>query len=284
MEKIALVLEGGGLRGIYTAGVLDALLEAELLFPYVIGVSAGACNAASYISRQRGRSGRVLLDHVMDPRYLGFGNLLRYGSLFGMDFLFDEIPNRLDPFDYDTFFENDTEFEIPVTNLRTGGADYYCKDDLRDEKLTLLRATSSIPLVSRVVPFRGQPYLDGAIADSIPVRRALERGCTRCVVVLTQPRGFVKQPMGGRTLHRLHYRKYPAFLKTAERRHTVYNEALRFVEELERQGRALVLAPKEAAPFSAYEKSLPKLRAFYEAGLGDVAATAERIRTFLECT
>lgn len=280
MAKVGLVLEGGGLRGIYTAGVLDRLMEEQIWFEYVVGVSAGACNATSYLSRQTGRTGRVLINNFMNPRYLSVRNLLLHGSMFGMDFLFDTIPNHLDPFDYETFAASAVEFEVPVTNLRTGQADYYGKDALEDRRLMLLRATSSIPLISKIAVFRDQPYLDGAVADSIPIQRALVQGCGRCVIVLTQPRGFLKQPMGYARARRLLYRTYPEFLKAMETRHERYNDALRLVEELEREGRALVLAPKKPIPFSSFEKNPDKVSRLYQDGIDDAKEMANQLRAF----
>ncbi len=281
MEKVGLVLEGGGLRGIYTAGVLDAFLELGLEFPYLVGVSAGACNAVSYVSKQQGRAGRVILQNVMDPRYLGWGNLLRRGSIFGMEFIFDEIPRRIDPFDYQTFEESPVEFEAGATSMLTGRTRFFPKDRLVEDRHAVLRASSSMPLVAKPVMIDGEPYLDGAVGDSIPVGRALERGCDRAVVVLTQPRGFVKKPMSAHALRSLRYRAYPEFVRATDNRHVMYNETLRRIEQLEREGRALVIAPSHPCTFSGFEKDLDKLKVMYQEGIDAARAEEGAVRAFL---
>ena len=280
MIDMGLVLEGGGLRGFYTAGVLDALLELDIRFAYVNGVSAGACNATAYLARQHGRNLQILERFVSDPRYVSYQNLLRYGSVFGMQFIFDEIPNRLLPFDYDTFFSDPTRFEFVVTCMETGEAEYLDKEALRED-LTPLVASSSIPVVSRPVHWHGKHYMDGAMADSIPLQRAIDQGYARNVVVLTQPRGYVRKPQGFARYTRLRYRHYPAFIHTVETRHERYNATLQQIRELEAQGQLLVIAPEQPAPFGAYERDIDKIRSFYQAGHDDVLRRKEELEQFL---
>lgn len=282
MVKTGLVLEGGGLRGIYTAGVMDTLLELRIKAPYIVGVSAGACNACSYISGQTGRTGRVMLEHFMNPRYFSRRNLLLHGSIFGMDFMFDEIPRKLDPFDYAAFEENPVEFEAGATSLQTGRTEFFEKSEVTHSGFAVLRASSSIPLAAKIVKLNGRPYLDGAIGNSIPISRALEKGCDRVVAVLTQPRGYVKQPMALAPLRRLVYRRYPAFITAMENRHNAYNEALRRLEELERAGKALVLAPSHPCEFGGFEKNPEKMKRMYDEGAEAVRALEMRLRLFLQ--
>ncbi|MBM7661995.1 putative patatin/cPLA2 family phospholipase [Bacillus mesophilus] len=174
MDQVGLVLEGGGMRGLYSAGVLDFFMEKELYFPYVIGVSAGACMAASYLSRQKGRNQKVNIDLVKDPRYLSWRNLLRKREMFGMDFLFDEVPNRLVPFDFDTFIEGSEEFLVGTTDCQTGQPIYFNKKDHGRNMLTIIRASSSVPFISSSVSYQDKILLDGGIADPIPIKKSQE--------------------------------------------------------------------------------------------------------------
>lgn len=194
--KIGLVLEGGGMRGLYTAGVLDGLTDAHWLPDYVVGVSAGADNAASYLSGQRGRNFRINTDYLKDKRYLSVHNFLRTKSLFGMDFIFHEIPNKLDPFDYKAFASCPCAFEVGVTEVETGKTAFLGREPMEKGDFSALRASSSIPVFSPIVEIDGKKYLDGGTSDPIPVRRALEWGCDRVVVVLTRERGYRKKPEG----------------------------------------------------------------------------------------
>ena len=191
--KTGIVLEGGGMRGIYTVGVLDLLMEHDYWPDYLIGVSAGASNSASYISRQKGRGRRTNLDYLDDKRYLSLSNWRKHRSLFGMDFLFRQIPQTLDPFDFSAFWANPCVYTVGVTNVRTGQAEYFGKEAMRHDN-TILAASCSIPVLSPPVAFEGQLYCDGGTADPIPFRKALADGCQRLIVVLTRHRGYRKPP------------------------------------------------------------------------------------------
>ena len=266
--KTGLVLEGGGMRGIYTTGVLDWLLEQKYLSDYCIGVSAGACHATSYLSKQRGRSFRINTAYLQNGEYVSVKNLLKTGSMFGMDFIFDKIPNELDPFDYQAFLASPCEFYVGVTNVWTGKPEYFPKECL-DHDSTVIRASSSIPMFSPIVPYKGNLYLDGGTSDPIPVRKALADGCDRVIVVLTQDRGYVKHPEKFRPVYKNLYRRYPKMVNTLDHRHEVYNETRDFVFQLEKEGKAIVIAPGEPVDLSRFERDIPKLRALYEEGSAD---------------
>ena len=253
--KTGLVLEGGGMRGIYTTGVLDWLLDQKYLPDYCIGVSAGACHATSYLSKQQGRSFRINTAYLQNGEYVSVKNLLKTGSMFGMDFIFDKIPNELDPFDYQAFLASPCEFYVGVTNVWTGKPEYF--------------PSSSIPMFSPIVPYKGNLYLDGGTSDPIPVRKALADGCDRVIVVLTQDRGYVKHPEKFRPVYKNLYRRYPKMVNTLDHRHEVYNETRDFVFQLEREGKAIVIAPREPVDLSRFERDIPKLRALYEEGFAD---------------
>ena len=269
--KRGLVLEGGGMRGLYTAGVLDYFMDRGIEFDYCIGVSAGACHATSYLSKQRGRSFRVNTAYLGDGRYLGIKNFLKTGSMFGMDFIFDEIPHKLDPFDYDTFLKTKTEFYAGVTDVQTGKPAYFGLEAMNRDT-TVLRASSAIPVFSPMVEFRGRKFLDGGTSDPIPVRRALADGCDRVVVVLTQHRAYQKGPEKFRAAYKHLYGQYPGMVEALDRRYQVYNETREFCFQLEKEGKALVIVPEEPVGLDRFEKDLGKLRALYEKGYAQAKA------------
>lgn len=267
--KYGLVLEGGAMRGMYTAGALDALAEHNVAFDYCIGVSAGACNGVSFVSGQTGRNLRINQNYIEDRRYLGVGNFLRTKSMFGMDFIFDEIPNRLDPFDYAAFQTSPMAFVAGVTDVETGLPVYFDKS-LMGEDNRILRASSAIPVFSPMVEIGGRFYLDGGTSDPIPVHRALEEGCDQVVVVLTRERGFHKNPEGFRRLYHRMLRRYPKMIDTLDRRHEIYNETLDDLMKLEQQGVAVVIAPETSLGVGRFEKSREKLKEIYLRGFADL--------------
>lgn len=264
--KTGLVLEGGGLRGVFTAGVLDAFLDGNFHADYVIGVSAGAANGVSYVSGQRERGLRTNTDYLHDPRYMGLRSLLLHRSLFGMDFIFHEIPQHLDPFDYQAFQENPCEFWTGAIDIRTGETVYFGKEEIGDD-LEALRATTSLPLLSQPVAYRGRLLLDGGTADPIPVRRALADGCDRVVVVLTRERGYRKPAQSFRAVYRSAFRRYPAIIRALDTRHRIYNDTLDFLAGLECGGTAAVIAPATPPQVRRIERDRDKLLALYQEGL-----------------
>lgn len=279
--KVGLVLEGGGMRGVYTVGVLDAMLEQQCYTDYVIGVSAGAANGVSYVSRQKGRALKTNLDFLGDKRYLSLSNYIRTKSLFGMDFIFNEIPDKLMPFDYEAFQASPCEFKVGVTNVLTGETEYFGKEAMNGE-CTVLRASASIPLFSPVVDFRGKKYLDGATSDSIPVKKALADGCDKLIVVLTRERGFVKPPESFKAIYTRAFKKtYPEMINVLNNRHIMYNETLRFIEALEKEGRAIVIAPRASLGISRFEKKKEKLMGCYDLGKEDFNAKKAQIDEWL---
>lgn len=280
-EHTGLVLEGGGMRGLFTGGVLDFFLEKGLEFPYVIGVSAGACNAASYLSKQPGRNLRINTEYLKDKRYLSLYSLLFKGSIFGMDMLFDIIPNQLDPFDYDAFVAYAGVYLVGTTDCATGEAVYYRIRDFREQGYAALQASSSLPLVAQQVRYEGRVLMDGGIADPIPVRRSEQDGNTKHVVVLTQHREFVKPASSSLKAIRRKYREYPGLCAAMERRHEVYNETRRHLFELEAAGKAFVICPPEPVAISRFEKNKEKLTALYRSGYNAAAAAWPRLQRFV---
>ena len=280
-KTVGLVLEGGGMRGSYTLGILDVFLENRLFFPYVIGVSAGACNAASYVSRQTGRGERIAETYGMDRRYVSPLNLLgREHSMFGMDFIFDEIPDVHDPFDYDAFEAYPGQVEAVVTNLLTGRPEYR-EVPRRDAHFRLLQATCAMPILFQPIRLDGGiPYLDGGCSDAIPWKRALEAGCDRVVVVLTRERSYRKEPEQLMPLFRRVYRKYPAFVEDLRTRAERYNESRKELFQLEQEGRILVIEPRDTRGFSRTERDREKLLAMWQEGFFAGRRAAEAVRAF----
>lgn len=278
--KTGLVLEGGGMRGSFTIGVLDRLMEEGLSFDYLIGVSAGACNGVSFVSGQKGRNKRINQTYAPDKRYVSLRNFIKTKSMFGMDFIFREIPDRLDPFDYSAFQQNPTAFVVGVTDVKTGAPYYFDKSFLVDDS-TVLRASSSIPVFSPPVEFAGGVYLDGGTTDPIPVEKALADGCDKLLVVLTRDRSFRKKPEQFRGIYRRVLKEYPAMIRALDRRHEVYNRTLDRLSELEEAGVVTIIAPPAPITLSRFEKSPEKLAALYALGYQETSRQTEALRDFL---
>ena len=280
--KTGLVLEGGALRTIFSSGVCDAFLDADLPMPdYTVGVSAGIAYGVSYLSRQSRRNLKLLTTYARDRRYMGWGNLLNPGnrSYFGLKFSYETIPNQLLPFDYGTFEAYPGAVDAVVTNVDTGRAEYL-PVPRRDEHFLLLQATCAIPLLFPIIHIDGHPYLDGGCADAIPWKRAFEEGCDRVVVVLTRERSYCKTP--DRTFPALAraFSRYPDFVETLRTRAERYNQSREELFDLERESRVLVIAPEHTAGFSRTEKNLDKIRRMWQSGYFAGLRAAESVRSF----
>lgn len=280
--EAALILEGGGMRGVYTAGVLDFFMDAGIWLSHCYGVSAGAVNATNYLSRQRGRTFRISAGYINDKRYCSLHNLLTTGDLFGADFLYNRIPNELEPFDYKVFEKSDSSMTAVVTNVDTGKAEYKLLTDLRRE-MQWLRASCSLPLLAKIVELEGGHYLDGGISDSIPLEKSIEDGNSKNIVILTQHDGYQKQPEGVAALvGSLLYKKYPQTLEAGKQRHLMYNHQLELVKMQERLGNAIVICPKTPVEIGRAEKDTKKLTALYEQGYSNGKEKLDQIMDFLE--
>ena len=265
--KTALVLEGGASRGMFSCGVMDAFMEQGIVADYVIGTSAGIANGVSYVSGQKGRSLRIGTEYYSDSRYMGMKHLLNpfTRSYYNIKFVFNEIPNKLDLFDYDTFAAYKGEVIACVTNIVTGRAEYMpISGDEKDWKTVV--ASCSLPVMFRPVNIGGNLYMDGGMVDSIPFRKALEDGCDKVIVVLTRERDFVKSEESMQGLIRVMYRKYPKLVEAISNRHIDYNKARDEIFELEKQGRIFVLAPDCTKGFDRVEKDPDRIRQIYNQG------------------
>ena len=260
----SLILEGGTLRPIFSAGVMDALLDNNITFPYCIGVSAGITNGVSYISKQKGRNLEVVTKYRNDNRYLSYRNFLRCKSIFGLDFVFDEIPNNLIPFDMDTYRKYPGKVLVGVTNAHTGKTEYLNGKDL-DDKATMLRATCAIPLLFPVIKINGKEYYEGGLCDPIPIKKAIADGNTKHLIVLTQPKGYKKELSKKNILvAKLLNKKYPNLKTPLLNRHNHYNETVKFCEQLENEGKVLILRPEYN--LDSFEKDINKLKSSYDHG------------------
>ena len=281
MINSCLVLEGGGLRGAFTGGILEYLLEMEINFERVVGVSAGACLGVSYVSKQKGRNRRVNVELPSDQRYMGIRHLISNGSYFNMKFIFEEIPDRLVPFDEETYFANPTEFEIVITSLNTGNPVYLSKKEQLDIGVgKSLVASSSIPLLSQPVDIKGEKFLDGGVADPIPIRYALSK-YEKAVVALTRPRGYRKEENGNYAIFKFAFRKYPKFLEALLRRNFEYNKTLDFCDQMEKEGRLFVMAPLQEFMIGRTENSFEKRLGLYNHGYSTISQEIKNLSQFL---
>ena len=268
-QKTGLVLEGGGMRGIYTAGVLDLFMDQGVTFDGVIGVSAGAIHGCSFLSGQRGRNIRYYKKYCQDPRFMSVRNLILTGDIAGERFCYHTLPEKLDPYDYTAFNNNPAEFYVGCSNVETGKPEYLHLTDMK-QQIDYLRASASLPLVSKIVHAGGKKLLDGGCTDSIPVKAFMELGYPRNVVVLTRHRGYRKKAEGTR-LTELCYRHYPAFVKAIKNRPSVYNRTLEEIESLENSSQAFVIRPSRPLTIGRMEKDPQKLQLVYELGYQDAA-------------
>ncbi|MBE5936200.1 MAG: patatin family protein [Lachnospiraceae bacterium] len=278
--KTGLVLEGGAMRGIYTAGVLDVFLENNIEFNGVAGVSAGAVHGCSYVAKQKGRSIRYYTKYCKDKRFMSWHSFFKTGNIVGTDFCYNELPNKLDKFDNDAFEAAQTDYYVTATNCETGKAELIKCDSLRGDKIHYIRASASMPYVSEIVEIDDKKYLDGGIGDSVPLNRMMEEGYDKIVVVLTRPKGYRKKSeLNG--LAKLVYRKYPNLVKCIVNRPTMYNNTMSEIEKLEEEGKIIVIRPTVDNKISRTEKDENKIREQYELGVKDAQERLDDIKSFI---
>lgn len=272
MGKTALILEGGAMRATYTAGVLDALLKENFFPDKIYAVSAGSCHACSFLSHQFERNLQIITKYARDSRYISFRNLLFHGGVFGFKFIFDDLPNRLIPFDYDTCEKYVDRLTMVATNCITGKAEYLTADNVL-KMFEYCQASSSMPLLSRIKMIDGTPFLDGSISDSIPIKKSIEDGNEKHIVVLTRDKNYRKEESTTSTkLMRLIYKKYPAIAETHSKRHLNYNETLDFIEQLEDEGKIIVIRPSQPINVGHIERDVEVLTNIYKMGFEDTLA------------
>ena len=280
--KKGLVLEGGAMRGLFTAGIIDVMMEAGVEPDGLIGVSAGAAFGCNYKSRQPGRVIRYNTRFAKDPRYSGLRSLIKSGDYFNAEFGYHIVPKQYDIFDVETFDKNPMEFIVVCTDVLTGEAVYHKMDHVDFNELEWLRASASMPLASKVVEVGGRKLLDGGVADSIPLEYFERIGYDRNVVILTQPQGFVKEPNKLMPLMKIGLRKYPNMIKALATRHLMYNRELKYVREAEREGRCLVIRPEEKIPIGHISHDPDEMRHVYEIGRALGERKLKNIKAFYE--
>lgn len=264
-RNTGLVLEGGGMRGVFTSGVLDAFMKHGVYFRHVVAVSAGACNGMSYISRQPRRARLSNIDFLTQYGYIGWRHLLRQGCIFDQELLYDKFPNEYIPFDFDSFFQRSATFEMVTTNCLTGQAEYLTESKDRQRSLDIVRASSSLPYVSKIVRVDGIPMLDGGIVDSIPVMRAIETGHPQNVVILTRNKGY-RSKERDRKIPPFVYKKYPRLRVALSRRVAAYNKQLELVERLEELEKVVCIRPQRPMEVGRMEKDIGRLERLYQEG------------------
>ncbi len=278
--KKGLVLEGGGFRGIYTAGVLDVFLEQGISFDGVIGVSAGTAHGCSYLSNQKGRSIEYYAKYCNDPRFMSLKSFVKTGNIVGVQFAYHDLPEKLVPYDYDAFKAQSSEFFVTVSNLESGRAEYIkIKDMLAD--IDYLRASSSLPYFSKIVALDGKKYLDGGCCDGIPIKAFRDMGYKKNVIVLTRHDGYIKKQEHG-LFAKLMYRKYPNFVDSLLRLHERYNQTLEYIRELEKNGEVFVIRPSEELKIGRMEHDASKVISTYKIGVRDAEKVVEELKKWLD--
>lgn len=269
------------MRGMFTAGVLDVMMENGIEYDGAIGVSAGAAFGCNYKSKQVGRAIRYNMKFCNDKRYSGIGSLIKTGNIFNTEFAYGEVPLKYDAFDFDTYQSSPMDFYVVCTDIETGKAVYHCYKGKDDHCFDWIRASASMPMVSQIVEIDGQKLLDGGVADSIPIQYFEEIGYDKNIVVLTRPGNYLKKKNSLMPLIRVKYRKYPKFVEAMEKRHIIYNQTLSYIRQREEEGKLLVIRPEENLQIGKVEKNPEKLRAVYEIGRETVLPQISRIKEFL---
>lgn len=279
VKDCSLILEGGTFRTVFTAGVLDALMEQQIVMPYIAAISAGAINAVSYMSNQPERTMRVLTTYRNDPRYMGARNFLKEKSLFGLDFAYNIVPNQLDMFDWDTYYNYPGEVEFGLTNAYTGKVEYKSAHTMT-RTCDILQATCAIPILFPEIKIDNIPYYDGGLADSIPVKRAIEKGYSKHLLVLTREPGYIKQPSrSNKWATKLFQKRYPRLAAAMNHRASMYNDTMKFIGELEQNNEAFIFKPDRA--IKSFESKVDQMKANYEVGYEQALKQMPELKEFL---
>ena len=277
--SIGLVLEGGAMRGLYTAGVLDVFLDNNIKVDGIIGVSAGVLFGVNYLSKQKGRAIRYNKKFAKDKRYMGMRSFLTTGNIINKDFAYYEIPTKLDIFDEETFEKSDTDFWATVTNIETGEAEYI-KLEKPIDQMEVLRATSAMPIVSEIIEIDGKKYLDGGVSDSIPVEKCKSMGYDKIIVVLTRTIEYRKKKASS-TLAKIKYKEYPKLIETMENRYKKYNETVEKIIDMENKKEIFVIRPSKDLKIKRIEKDVDKLQAMYDLGVSDCKKQLEDLKEYI---
>jgi len=281
--KIGLVVEGGGMKCAYSAGILDRMLDEGITFDYGIGVSAGSANLASFMAGQRERNLRFYTVHPKEPDYFGAKSFLTTGNLFNLKYIYADLSNSdgADPLDYPALVSNPAQFVVVATNARTGRPTYFTKDDMHQDDYRIIMASSALPAACRPIRIGSEDYYDGGVSDSIPVSRALLDGCDRVVVLLSKNRDFVKPPQDHRKTYTAMLQRYPAVIRALNRRHLMYNRSMSYMFDLESRGKVFVMAPSEKMASNTYNMDIVRNRELYDLGIRDFNDRLDELKAFL---
>ena len=282
MAKTGLVLEGGGMRGLFTAGILDVLMENNVTFDGVVGVSAGATFGCNFISHQIGRTLRYNMSQRKNPKYMGIRSLIKTGDYVGGEYAYHVLPTKLDVFDFEAFEKNPTEFHVVTTNVRTGEPVYRRLDKIDYTGMEWIRASASMPIISRPVVIGDLALLDGGIADSIPLKYFENEGFTKNIVILTQPKGFKKKLTKLMPVFKATMRKYPAIIEGMSKRHLMYNQELEYITQQQEAGKCMVICPSDTLPIGRTEQTPKKMQFVYDMGRKAGIDNLETIKHFIE--
>ena len=282
MAKVGLVLEGGAMRGLYTAGVLDVMMENNIDIDGIVGTSAGALFGVNYFSRQKGRAIRYNMKYLNDKRFISKKSLFLTGNIINKDFAFYKVTKELDPLDNQAFIENNKEYYATATNVETGKPEYFKITDPINQ-LEELRATSAMPFASKLIELNGKKYLDGGISDSIPLIKCQELGFDKIIVILTQPLDYRKEKISSKKLKLVHlkYKKYPNLIRTMENRHNDYNEIIEKIIDLENKNEIFVIRPSKPLKIAILEKNPEKLEEIYNIGINDCQKIIKDLKEYL---
>ena len=265
VDKTGLVLEGGGMRGIFTAGVLDLFLENNVIVDNCVAVSAGACLGASYMSKQYKRGFNAIADHINKKEYASFYNLITTGDFFDVDYSYRRVVEEFNPFDNEEYIKNPTIYQTVITNVKTGKAEYpHIRDAVKE--LIYIRASASLPFLSRMVEINGEKYLDGGVSDPIPLKKAIENGNKKIILILTRDKKYRKKQSKLSKISLILYKKYPKFVELMNTRYERYNETLEYIYELEKKGEVFIIQPESSLDLGRIEKNRKKLEIVYQMG------------------
>lgn len=284
MSKIGIIVEGGGMKCAYSAGVLDRFIDDQITFDYAIGVSAGSANLASFLAGQRGRNRRYYTQHPNDPEYFGIRSYLKTGNLFNLQYIYGTLTNEngKDPLDYDAFAASPTDFRIVATDAETGHPHYFRKSQIHRNDYRIIMASCALPAACRPQTVNGRKYFDGGVSDSIPVARAFHDGCDKVVIILSKPRNFVKTPEEHRLFYTLSCFRYPRIVRDLDHRHIMYRECQDTMFAMEQQGKAFLFAPSAPPEMSTYTMDTKIEEELYQLGLRDYAALHDSFLEFME--
>ena len=283
MNKIGLVVEGGGMKCAYSAGILDAFLDYKITFDYCIGVSAGAANLVSYLAGQRGRNLRFYTEHLKDPGYFGVKSFFKTGNLFGLDYIYRTLSNSAgkDPLDFPAFKNNPVPFYAVATNAVTGTPEYFSKDLMKQDDYSHIIASCSLPGACRPMKINGVPYYDGGISDAIPIERAFLEGCDKIVVILCKPKNFIKPPEKFRFLYSRMCRNYPNTVQALNQRHIMYRKTRETALKLEQEQKAFLFAPSTDLKTNLITMDAKREQQLYDLGIKDFHTLKEQLEKFL---